>query len=707
MDYKVVIFGKIIHYKTHTMKGKTLRTFFRFLFVSGSILCYTNLFAQSVVINTFPNTSQNIFTGNSGYHVGEIIYLDSEIGSSNFTTAGTAIDRISLSINVVGAPTSFGNFSVYYKQVPVDTVSFAAKVWDKTGFTQVYTGTIDVTATGLFNIDLTTPIVRTSGQNLVIMFERLDGVARTSPFTYDASQGNSSGSTVISTRRYNGTTPPVAGTTNLTSLSAFRPQITFTHKSSADVSAGGLVLPSPSCLNTVSIPVTLTNNGSAPISPLGATVNLTISGANTYTGSLSNITTIAPGGNVVLTFTGINVSTPGTNTVQALASTIGDGNATNDTAKGGFITTTTTTSFPITETTENTPLDYFSYLKTLSGSQAWAISTAGVKYKNVDLSDSLGAHGGGRFYYFNSWNFSNANGVLYSNCLSLPSPAPGFVYNVNFWMSHDSSYFDALDSMYLVVSTDKGATWIRKAGFQRYDATFTIPGWKQETVDLASYAGQTIHIGFEGVSKFGNVIGLDDITVNAGAILPVTLLNFSGIQTENGNQLIWKTATEINNKGFELQRSVDGINYTKLGFVKTLSETGNSSRILNYSFTDVNPLTSTNYYRLKQIDKDGRSNVSNVVIIKGTKSNSLRIAAAYPNPAVQVVNLIVSSPNSEKVNLVITDLAGKLIKQSVTQINNGDNNIQVNVEGIAKGTYTLKMIGNSGNVSNNVKFIKQ
>ncbi len=688
------------------MQGRNLQSLYKLFILVICVFCFGNSYTQTVNIAVNPATSQNIFVGNSGYHVSEIIYLDTEIGSTNFTSAGTAIDRISLSINVVGTPTSFGAFKVYFKQVPVDTMSFDAAVYDKTGYTQVYSGTLNITATGLFNIDLTTPIVRTSGQNLKIMFERLDGVARTATFTYDASVGNTNSSTNVSTRRYNGTTAPVVGTTNLTSLSAYRPQITFTHKTSADAGLSGLVVPTASCHNTVSIPVTLKNNASSAIAASAASVNLSISGANTFTSSLSNPTSIAPGASIVLTFSGINASLVGTNNVQAMVSLTGDGNATNDTAKSAFITTNTTTTFPIIESAENTPLDYFLYFKTLSGAQAWSY-TLGQKYINGDLNDSLGAYSGSRFYYFNSWANATADGILFSNCLSFPAAAAGNDYKVSFWMSHDTSYFDALDSMYVVVSSDKGNNWTRLNGFQRYDPTFVTPGWKQETVNLASYAGQTVQLGFEGISKYGNVIGLDEIKVNAGTLLPVTLVTFIGQQTEKGNNLKWTTATEINNTGFELQRSADGINFTKLAFVKNKSENGNSTRILSYEFTDITPLASTNYYRLKQIDKDGRSNLSNIVAIKGTKSNSLRIAALYPNPTFNELNMIISSPSNDKVTIMITDLAGKVIKQSASEINAGDNNIKLKVEGLAKGTYSLKVICNSGCVSNNVKFIKQ
>jgi Secretion system C-terminal sorting domain len=82
-------------------------------------------------------------------------------------------------------------------------------------------------------------------------------------------------------------------------------------------------------------------------------------------------------------------------------------------------------------------------------------------------------------------------------------------------MSHDNTLtLPQLDSMYISVSTNNGVSWTRLLpGFQRSNAAYTTPGWEKLEKDLSAYAGQTIQIGFEGVSKSGNAFGLDDITV--------------------------------------------------------------------------------------------------------------------------------------------------------------------------------------------------
>ncbi len=692
------------------MKKKILHNFLRLFSLGFFLFLYADANSQSVEISTSPSTSQNIVTGNSGYHVGEIIYSETEVGAANFITAGTAINHIEFSVNAPGTPTSFGNFSVYLKNIPSTTNTFAAGTYDKTGYTQVYTGTVDLTAAGWFGIDLTTTFVRTAGSNLQVMFERLDGISRTVPVTYDATVGITN-----ATRRLNATAAPVVGTTQLTGLSAFRPFIRFAHVNATDASIASFIQPASSCFTSPqSIGVVVNNEGtSTTIAAGAASVALTISGANSYTTTLTNTTAISPGGNETMNFSGINLPNAGANLIQAVVTFAGDGSATNDTLRTVLTTTTTITTFPAIEGAENTPLDYFSYVKTLSGVNAWGLQTG--KLDNVatttPTTDSLAPHGGNKFYLFDSYNIVNSDAILHSNCFSLPPSGTSNNYYVSFWMSHDTAYSTApnifLDSIYLVISTDKGVTWTRLQGYQRNNPQFAIPGWMNHQVDIPNYAGQTVQIGFEGVSQYGNFIGIDDITIVAENGLPVTLLSFTGERVGATNQLMWSTASETNNIGFELQRSADGTNYTKLSFVATKSEGGNSNRNLKYDFNDNKPFATSNYYRLKQIDKDGKFTYSNIVLVKGTKAATLSIASIYPNPTVNNLRLAIASPNNEKVTLVVTDLAGRVVMQNATQLVAGDNNLQLNVKGLAKGSYSIKVVCNNGCNSSAERFVKQ
>lgn len=192
----------------------------------------------------------------------------------------------------------------------------------------------------------------------------------------------------------------------------------------------------------------------------------------------------------------------------------------------------------------------------------------------------------------------------------------------------------------------------------------------------------------------------------SGAALPVTLTSFRGERAGDANRLSWSTATEQNNKGFDVQRSVDGTNFSSLGFVASKAESGNSSAGLNYSFVDSKPFAGTSYYRLNQIDKDGRSTYSDVVVLKGDKANALVMSNVYPNPVRNNANFIIAAPASERVNVIVTDLAGKVVKQQPLQLKVGDNNISLDVNALPSGNYMIKAICASGCESAVSKFVK-
>lgn len=195
-------------------------------------------------------------------------------------------------------------------------------------------------------------------------------------------------------------------------------------------------------------------------------------------------------------------------------------------------------------------------------------------------------------------------------------------------------------------------------------------------------------------------IGADEFTT----VLPVTLVNFSGTKNNGVNNLSWTTVTETNNTGFELLRSADGINFTKLTFIASKSVNGNSSTSLQYEVADKNPLSAANYYRLKQIDKDGKTTVSNIVLLKGSKANKLEIVAVYPNPVHDKVNLSIASTQIAKGTISVIDYSGKTVISQTVQLINGEVNMQLNTAHLQSGSYVIKV--NNGFEIAVSKFIK-
>lgn len=269
---------------------------------------------QTISITDNPGTSGNIVVGGSNYHVSESIYTEAEIGVDTFNTAGTAINHIDFNVATVGSGTSIANFRIYLRNVPLTTTTYTTGIYSTAGYTQVFNGTLDASATDWVGVDLTTPFVRTSGNNLEVLIERFDNVIHTG-FVFRSANGNKTSATVLSSRRLNTTTQPVSGTTVLNTTTAFRPQIQFKHTTANDASVDQVYtlgkIPVPFATPHL-ISANIFNNGLNTLTNLPVTLN--ISGANTFTDT-KTVASLAPGASAQVTFAAFNPTITGTNSV--------------------------------------------------------------------------------------------------------------------------------------------------------------------------------------------------------------------------------------------------------------------------------------------------------------------------------------------------------------------------------------------------------
>jgi len=115
------------------------------------------------------------------------------------------------------------------------------------------------------------------------------------------------------------------------------------------------------------------------------------------------------------------------------------------------------------------------------------------------------------------------------------------------------------------------------------------------------------------------------------ALLPVTLQNFTAQREANGTTILlqWTTTSESNNKGFNIERSTDGINWNTIGTEASKAANGNSTGTISYFFSDANPLPGINYYRLKQTDINGKYQYSGARLVKLDMAGSVTV---FPNP---------------------------------------------------------------------------
>ncbi|MGB2996341.1 MAG: T9SS type A sorting domain-containing protein [Ferruginibacter sp.] len=162
--------------------------------------------------------------------------------------------------------------------------------------------------------------------------------------------------------------------------------------------------------------------------------------------------------------------------------------------------------------------------------------------------------------------------------------------------------------------------------------------------------------------------------------LPVRLIDFSITEAADHVKLYWKTSDEINNAGFVIERSNDGINWVNIGYVAANPA---SSSITRYSWNDYEPLKGKSYYRLQQTDLDGSREYSKILFINRNLSNNS--ITVYPNPATDIININFGG-RSFTGTVQLFNHAGQLMLESnvANQLTFG-----MNTTSFAKGKYNL------------------
>ncbi len=187
--------------------------------------------------------------------------------------------------------------------------------------------------------------------------------------------------------------------------------------------------------------------------------------------------------------------------------------------------------------------------------------------------------------------------------------------------------------------------------------------------------------------------------------LPVTILSFNAMP-KGGDVLVnWITASETNNKGFEVERSVDGKTFTAAGFVEGK---GSASENNNYLFTDasafMNTGVSTLYYRLKQVDFDGKETYSNMVMVSN-RTGIIEGLGISPNPFTNQVAVTIQSSVSGTATIQVLDMQGRVVAQKAEMVYAGSTTVKTdNLDALANGVYFVKVI--LGNESVVMKLVK-
>ena len=184
--------------------------------------------------------------------------------------------------------------------------------------------------------------------------------------------------------------------------------------------------------------------------------------------------------------------------------------------------------------------------------------------------------------------------------------------------------------------------------------------------------------------------------ISLSSFMPVELISFDSKIIESSVLLTWSTATELNNNGFEIQRSTENEPWHSIGFV---NGHGTTQLKNNYSYTDINAnsvIGQNIKYRLKQNDFNGKSSYSNeITISKNSIPNGFSLQQNYPNPFNGGSVIKFSTPKSSDVSLILYDIKGKEIKVLISgYLSTGQHQISLSsseFEKLSSGVYLYKL----------------
>ena len=177
------------------------------------------------------------------------------------------------------------------------------------------------------------------------------------------------------------------------------------------------------------------------------------------------------------------------------------------------------------------------------------------------------------------------------------------------------------------------------------------------------------------------------ICTYSSSILPLNWLSFTAVKNADNTTVAakWQTANEVNNHHYEIERSTDGRNFVMVG---TITAGNNRSGVQNYLYNDLAPAMGTNYYRVKQVDNDGKFTYSAIAkVVFGKDSAGWSV---YSNPA-KVKTSLYAKQNLNAVQVWLTDVSGKVVYTGYIPTLFTGQAVNIPLTGLSKGVYFLKV----------------
>ncbi len=332
-----------------------------------------------------------------------------------------------------------------------------------------------------------------------------------------------------------------------------------------------------------------------------------------------------------------------------------------------------------------------SMIMSVNAGTTWSYITAGLPVASAAITDIIVSSGDRRkvFVTFSGYSANNkvfmsvdsgANWINYSGT-SLPNVPVNCITYVD--GSNDEVY----------IGTDFGVFYRDAASSDWVSYNNGLPNVVINDLEIY-YPARKLRAG-----TYGRGVWEVDLITNP---LPVELISFTGHHNKlaNTNDLAWSTASEINNKYFEIMKSANGIDFTSIGIVNS---SGNSTGNRNYAYQDKEPFAGFNYYRLKQVDVDGRAKNSGIINIY-VKKNTADLLL-YPNPAGSNIS-IEYADGFENTRVDIINLLGVHVTDKTMMHQETNRKINFDISQLPAGIYVLKFTGKSGEITFSKSFTK-
>jgi hypothetical protein len=238
-------------------------------------------------------------------------------------------------------------------------------------------------------------------------------------------------------------------------------------------------------------------------------------------------------------------------------------------------------------------------------------------------------------------------------------------------------------------SADMGITWLKDPG--NPIITQGTPGsWDYGRIEMGSilFKDDTLKIYYDGSSSATGNMGRIGLATTP-FIVPVELTSFAAFANNGIVELNWSTATELNNQGFEVERSEDNISFNKIGFVPGF---GTTTEPKSYSYSDQSVNNGTFYYRLKQVDFDGSYEYSDIVEVNLNVPTEFSLQQNYPNPFNPNTTIKYSIPQASQVQIKVFDILGAEISILMDEEKSvGSYDLTWNAENLPSGIYFYQL----------------